>query len=147
LVQRKSKDAELAKPVFAELHQVSIPNWYDEDGMPVTSAVVIASDTPAQKPKKESKIDAHRKLFENAWWGSDAEERDGKPYLSRSALKAKLESDGVKERTIRNMINPSYQDKLIGALLQSEIICTHENGWIVIDNLQSSAMILRKNCG
>ena len=146
LVQRKSKDAELAQPVFAELHQVSIPNWYDEDGLAVTSAVVIASDEPAPKPKKESKIDAHRKMFENAWWGSDAEEREGKPYLSRSALKAKLESDGVKERTIRNMINPSYHDKLIGALLQSEIICTHENGWIVVDDLQSSAMLLRKNC-
>jgi putative DNA primase/helicase len=146
LVQRKSKDAEIAKPVFVELQQVSIPGWYDEDGLPVTSAVVVESDQPAPKPKKESKIDAHRKMFENAWWSSNAEEREGKPYLSRSALKSKLEADGVKERTIRNMINPSYSDKLIGALLQSEIISTHENGWIVVDDLQSSAMILRKNC-
>ena len=43
IIQRKSKDAELAENINVELHQVTIPGWFDEDGLPVTSAVVVAS--------------------------------------------------------------------------------------------------------
>ena len=41
IVQRKSKDAELAQTVHVELQQVTIPGWMDEDEQPVTSAVEI----------------------------------------------------------------------------------------------------------
>ena len=147
LVQRKSKDAELAQPVHVELQQVTIPGWHDEDGQPVTSAVVIEANAPVAV-KKEGKLDGHRKTWENAWWASGAEEREGLPYLSRSALKDKLLADGNAERTVRNMVNPSYGDKLIGALIQSEMIEATEHGWIMIDESQASAMLMRKNnCG
>ena len=146
LVQRKSKDAEMAATVYLELQTITIPGWYDEDNQPVTSAVVIESKAPPE-PKKDTKIDAHRKMFENAWWACGAEERDGQPYLSRSGLKDKLLQDGNAERTVRNMVNPSYPDKLIGALLTAMIIEATEHGWVVVDEVQASAMILRKNTG
>jgi hypothetical protein len=145
LVQRKSKDAELASPVYMDLQQVTIPGWYDEDNQPVTSAVVIESQAPAAPSKKDSKIEGFRKIWENAWWASGAEDLGGAPYLSRSALKDKLAADGNAERTIRNMVNPSYSDKLIGALLQAGIIEATEHGWIVVDEAQSSALMMRKN--
>jgi hypothetical protein len=148
LVQRKSKDAEIAEPIYLDLQQVTIPGWYDEDNQPVTSAIPIQATAPAAPTKKDSKIDAHRKTWENAWWSSGAEVRDELPYLSRSALKDKLAQDGNAERTIRNMINPSYTDKLIGALLQSEMIQNTEHGWIMTDEVNASSMLLRKNdCG
>jgi phage/plasmid primase-like uncharacterized protein len=148
LVQRKSKDAEIAEPIYLDLQQVTIPGWYDEDNQPVTSAIPIQATAPAAPTKKDSKIDAHRKTWENAWWASGAEVRDELPYLSRSALKDKLAQDGNAERTIRNMINPSYTDKLIGALLQSEMIQNTEHGWIMTDEVNASSMLLRKNdCG
>ena len=87
IVQRKSKDAEMAPTVHVELQQVTIPGWKDEDGQPVTSAVVIQAEAPVN-PKKDGKIDSHRKTFENAWWASGCEERNGLPYLSRSAMMA-----------------------------------------------------------
>ena len=144
LVQRKSKDAELAPTVYLQLETVTIPGWYDDDNMPVTSAVIVQSNAPTE-PKKDSKIETHRKMFENAWWACGAEERDGTPYLSRSALKDKLIQDGNAERTVRNMVNPSYGDKLIGALLNAGMIETLEHGWIVTNDVQASAMILRKS--
>lgn len=148
LVQRKSKDAEIAKNVFLSLQQVTIPGWVDEDNEPVTSAVIIQSAEIKVPTKKDSKIDSHRKTFENAWWASGAEEREGLPYLSRSALKDKLLSDGNAERTVKNMINPSYSDKLIGMLIQAHQIQPFEHGWIFVDQMQSSAMLMRKNgCG
>ena len=144
LVQRKSKDAELAPTVYLQLQTVTIPGWYDEDNQPVTSAVIIESNAPVE-PKRDSKIETHRKMFENAWWACGAEERDGTPYLSRSALKDKLLQDGNAERTVRNMVNPSYGDKLIGALINAEIIEANEHGWIVTNDVQASSMLLRKS--
>lgn len=147
LVQRKSKDAELAPVVFLELQQITIPGWYDEDNQQVTSAVVVQSKAPPEPKKGGSKLDEHRKMFENAWWACGAEIKDGLPYLSRSGLKDKLLQDGNAERTVRNMVNPSYTDKLIGALLNAEIIDAQEHGWVVVDDVQASSMILRKNTG
>lgn len=144
IVQRKSKDSEIAAPVYVELQQVIIPGWLDDDNQPVTSAILVQVDAPAEL-NKHSKIDTHRKIFENAWWASGCEERDGKPYLSRSALKDKLLSDGNAERTVRNMINPSYDDKLIGALLMAELIQAYEHGWIMINATHASALLIRKN--
>jgi len=144
LVQRKSKDAELAPTVYLQLETVTIPGWYDEDNQPVTSAVITESNAPVE-PKRDSKIETHRKMFENAWWACGAEERDGTPYLSRSALKDKLLQDGNAERTVRNMVNPSYGDKLIGALINAEVIEANEHGWIVTNDVQASSMLLRKS--
>jgi putative DNA primase/helicase len=56
IVQRKSKDAEMAETVHVELQQVAIPGWLDEDGQQVTSAVIVQAQAPAPS-KKNSKID------------------------------------------------------------------------------------------
>lgn len=105
--------------------------------------------TDGEQPrKKDSKVDSHRKTWENAWWAAGAEEREGKPYLSRSALKDKLLADGNAERTVRNMVNPSYDDKLIGALLQAGLIEPYEHGWVMTNETHASALLMRKNsCG
>lgn len=144
IVQRKSKDAEEAVTLYANLNIVPISGWVDEDGEQVCSAVLALEEAPTA-PQKESKLDGHRKTWERAWWAGGAETREGSPYVSRSALKDMLTADGNAERTVRNMVNPSYSDKLIGALIQGEIIEPFEHGWIMIDEVNSSAMLLRKN--
>jgi phage/plasmid primase-like uncharacterized protein/KaiC/GvpD/RAD55 family RecA-like ATPase len=143
IVQRKSKDAELAETIHVELQQVAIPGWRDEDDQQVTSAVIVQAQAPIVA-KKDSKIDSHRKTFESAWWGTGAEEREGLPYISRSALKDKLAADGRKPRTIENDLSPAYPEKLIGALILAELISPLEHGWVVVDDVQSSAMMMRK---
>jgi putative DNA primase/helicase len=111
-----------------------------------TTCVAVPDDVerPA-RAEKDSPIKKHQKSFETAWWACGAEDRDGLAYISRDALKAKLEMDGHAERTIRNMINPSYQDKLIGALITAGIIETHGNkGWILLDKIASFALLQRR---
>jgi phage/plasmid primase-like uncharacterized protein len=144
IVQRKSKDAEEAVPVFAELQSVPITGWMDEDGDQVTSAVLVAGQEPV-KAKKDSPIVKHQKLFENAWWTSGAEDIDGQPYLTRAALIRKLESDDMADRTIKNMLNPSYDNKLIGALLLANMIEKQNDGWVIIDKVWASAMVVSRN--
>ena len=146
IVQRKSKDAEIAEPVYAELKSVEIPGWLDEDGEQVKSAVVeICAEAPVKpERKKESKVEGFRKQFENAWWESGAEELDGLPYVSRSAMRLILEKMGKTARTIENDIAPSYNDKLIGSLILAEIIRKTEHGWVVCNEVNASALLMRK---
>ena len=143
IVQRKSKDAELAEPVWAELASVTIPGWVDEDGQPVTSAVVSLVEAPVA-PKKESKVETLRKQFEAAWYASGAEERNGMPYLTRAALRAKLMEDGCTEATADKKMKPGSADQLIGALLIAEIISPFGNGWVVSNDVQGSAMMMSR---
>jgi phage/plasmid primase-like uncharacterized protein len=144
IVQRKSKDAELAQPIYVDLQQVTIPGWYDEDGQPVTSAVVIQAEAVATA-RKESKIEAHRKTFENAWWASGCEERNGLPYLSRSGMIDYLvQKLGVSEASARQYTKPSAIGKPIADLLLAEIIEPFEHGWVVVNETQASSMLIRK---
>jgi hypothetical protein len=143
IVQRKSKDAELAEPVWAELTSVTIPGWMDEDGQPVTSAVVSLTEAPVVA-KKESKESVFFKTFADAWWASGSEEKDGSPYITRSALKAKL-MESCNEATADKKLKPGYADQPVGALLAAGIISPFENGWVVSDGVYASVLLVRKN--
>tara|TARA_R110000868_G_scaffold11568_3_gene56560 strand:- start:130 stop:2058 length:1929 start_codon:yes stop_codon:yes gene_type:complete len=145
IIQRKSKDAEMALPLYVNLKSVPITGWLDEDGEQVTSAVIAIADAPA-KAEKQDKLSKHRKLFESAWWASGAEERGDCPYLSRSGfIEYVVNNLGVKEASAKLYAKPSQAGRPIADLLISEIIAAHEHGWIVIDASQSSAMLMRRN--
>jgi hypothetical protein len=146
IVQRKSKDAELAAPVFAQLLSVQIEGWFDEDGVAVTSAVLTAAEgevTP--KAKRPSKVDEARQKFERAWAFGGMEMRGDRPYVSRSAMKTwMVENCDFTERTVRNQLNPSRDDGLISKLIAAGCITAHEHGWIVADDLMMVAGMVEK---
>lgn len=122
IVQRKSKDSELSEPVFCDLSSVEIKGWFDEDGDPVKSAVIEITDAPPKKVK-ESPINEKIKLFSNAWFGSGAEKNEnGNPYISRSALADYLEKNKYSLTSIKQMLAPGKEDKLIGMLQNAQII-------------------------
>ena len=147
LVQRKSKDAELAPTINVELQQVTIPGWLDEDGQPVTSAVLVPSTMQATV-KTDVKLATHRKTIENAWWASGTPERRGHPYIERGALMEYLvHKMGISEASARVYVRPSADGKLIAALLVAQVIESDDGGWIVSDPVESSAMMIRKKKG
>ena len=49
------------------------------------------------------------------------------------------------ERTVKNMTNPSYDNKLIGALMMANMIEKHLDGWIVTDSIWGSAMVATRD--
>jgi phage/plasmid primase-like uncharacterized protein len=147
IVQRKSKDAEMAEPIYCELRSIAIPGWFDEDGEQVTSAVVEIADAPAPAPKKDTKQQGYMKTLERAWWAAGGEEREGRPYVSRAAVRTLLEKDGLADKTIRNKMEPSRDTGIIHPLLNSGQIDPFEHGWIITDNLIAAALLLRKNGG
>ena len=146
IVQRKSKDAEIAPSVFASLTSVIIPGWFDEDGEAVTSAIVTPCEAPVERVK-ESAIGKHKRVFENAWWASGAEDRDGSPYVSRSAFVSYLLDAGIvkSDASAKQYAKPSVQDKPIGALTLASIIHPFEHGWGVTCDIFASALITARN--
>jgi hypothetical protein len=145
IVQRKSKDAEISLPIHVNLKSVPITGWLDEDNEQVTSAVIVPADAPAKAEKKD-KLAAHKKMFESAWWHGGAEVRDGHPYVSRSAfLDHLMVNQGVTESSAKMYVKPSAAGKPVNELLVGEVIAPCEHGWIMLDEVVSSAMLMRKN--
>lgn len=145
LVQRKSKDAELAAPIYGELTSIPINGWIDEDGEPVTSAVFIQTDAPVKPNKEDKRINAHFKVIERAFFEGGAEVINGNPYVSRSILSELLAGDGMKETTIKQALKPSEKGRLIGALIEQNIIKSSGHGWEVICPEKGTILILQRN--
>ena len=117
-------------------------------GAPATTCVAVPDEqvqAGTAGTKARTKIDEHRKTFENAWWASGAEVLAGAPYLSRSAmLDYLIQNVGLKEPSAKVYIRPSASGKPIAELLLAEQIRAYEHGWIVLDPVQASAMMMRK---
>ena len=145
IVQRKSKDAEIAVPVYVDLESVAIPGWFDEDGEAVSSAVVVKGEVPESNKKTSTGFVS----FEKAWFDTGAEDRGGAPYLTRSALVDYGNTNGLQGTAAKRITNAVKPDLVSGSfiepLIKSEIIEPHENGWIVIDPGTAAAMILKRN--
>ena len=142
----KMKDTEEPQPFFGRLQSVDL-GWFDEDGEEIKGAVFqIETDVPEQKQKGESGHSEDIRKFTNAWWQAKAEEFNGMPYLSRSALIHYLmTTEGLSESTAKTYAQASKKGRLIYNLLNSQIIEATPSGWFVSDNVIASSMLLRKS--
>jgi phage/plasmid primase-like uncharacterized protein len=143
IVQRKSKDAELAPPIWAELQSVPIKGWLDEDNEPVTSAVMVAG-VEVVKGKKDGPTAKYQKMFERAWYATGAKEHDGSPHLDRNDFVAWMVGEGYSEGVAKNYAKPSYEKGMARILQDAGIIEPKLNGWVVINDLFASTLIVNK---
>jgi len=116
-------------------------------GKPATTCVAVPDESASteQPHKRPTKHDENVRTFERAWFNSGAEIREDKPYISRSALRELLISDGMSERTAKNKTEASRSDGLIAPMLNAGTIAPFEHGWVVVEEVQASAMMLKKN--
>jgi hypothetical protein len=144
IVQRKQKDGELEPSLYARIEGVLIPGWFDEDNEPVKSAVLELVDAPIKATAADNKLQEHRKMFENAWFDSGAEDVKGKPFISRSAMKEYLDKQGISKAAIQKMLNPSESSRFLAKLINSNILSTEGHGWAVNDQLMAQSMLLMR---
>jgi len=145
IVQRKQKDGEIADPVWCDLVSVEIPGWLDEDDEQVTSAVVVPCDQPPEREKKDSELVEFKKLFQRAWFGTGEEKINGSPFISRESLFNFLLEEGYSKSTANATLRPSRTDRLIGHLLNAEIIKKEGEGWRVIHPAFCSSLLILSN--
>lgn len=140
IVQRKSKDAELAPPMWVALRPVELPGWVDEDGEPIGSVVIVPADAP-EKAERKSKTASFEKMFVTAWEDTGRDTMDGKPFVSKAALIGHLMAKkGFTESTAKQYVKESATDKLIGSLLVANIIESKFGGFVVVDEAFSASM-------
>jgi phage/plasmid primase-like uncharacterized protein len=146
IIMRKSKDSEIAQPLYAELKKVTIEGWVDEDGEPVTSAVfcqVAAADMPVSATKKDKSLAKFTRLFERAWYASGCERDGDSPYVSRSSMINFLTvNEGMSDRSAEQVVKSSAKGKLINRLIDEKMITEIANGWSIIDQNWLSAVNL-----
>lgn len=143
----KMKDAAEPAIMHGKLETVDL-GWLDEDNEPMPGAVFAITDAPESttREKKDSALDKHRKLFENAWWSAGAQVYDGRPFVGRDEMLDYLVSkQGVAEASAKIYIKPSQKGRFICELLLAQIIQSDNKGWTVIDGVQASAMLVRKS--
>ena len=116
-------------------------------GGPANTCVAVPDvESNANKPhKKPSKHDENMRTIERAWWASGAEDREGLPYLSRSALRDLLIKDGMSERTAKNKTEASRPDGIIGPMLNAGSLEPTEHGWVFKNEAQVSVMMMQRN--
>ena len=56
-----------------------------------------------------------------------------------------LIKDGVAERTARNKMDASRPDALIAQLLNSGTLESYGSGWVFVNEVQASVMLMQKN--
>lgn len=133
VVQRKSKDAELAEDLTAELVSVPITGWIDEDGEQVTSAVLALTDrAPAGSKKDSAKMHQHQQTFRRAWEHGNMRWEGSFPYVSRDDLRSVFLIDGISEKAVRNYLNPSTEHKPLHALIQAGYVISTDGGWSIV---------------
>ena len=131
VVQRKSKDAELADDIMAELVSVPITGWLDEDGEQVCSAVVSLTERRANV-KGHPKAGQYQQTFRRAWEHGGCAWRDNLPFVDRDALREVFLIDGISEKAVRNYLNPNASHKPVHVMLQAAHIAPTQGGWHIV---------------
>jgi len=105
-----------------------------------STCVAVPDNMPSNK---RGNNDQHQRTFERAWRQSGEYVVDGKPFITLSDLKRLLQNDGLKPRDITAALNPANTDKMIGYLINTEIVSVFKDGWLLLDQNQANAMMIR----
>ncbi len=145
--QRKMKDADHAQPIVGALSHVELEGWKDDEGAPVTS-VVFAGAPGAPKPKEKAPnpkgLAEAVRVFTRTWWASGSETLDGMPYISDSALRHLLRTDGLDEAKIKKLCALDKTDSILSRLTNGEIVSLAPNGWRMISEAHASQLLLSR---
>ena len=143
IIPRKMKDGEEPDPIYCELQSVEIPGWLDEDGEPVSSAVIRLTKAPPTKINQ--KLHDKKKIIEAAWWASGAEIMDGMPYLTKNALLNYMQREtkytGTTAERYAKTSSPFIQP------MMDIFLKEHASGWVICDQEAANILMMRKNNG
>ena len=128
-------------PAYMVLEQTVIDGWYDDDGEAVTSAVAVPTDEQPESAR-DPRLSKDEGALIDAWCAT-GETRDGWPYLSWSAWKEYLVGTGMTEASARKALNKSG-DRLLGRLLESGTISDDGTGYVVVDDVVASVMMMQR---
>lgn len=148
MIQRKSKDAELAPHVCVELKGVNIPGWFDDEGEQISSAVPFITECDGEEDgdSQSRALSNAIKQIGDAWRSTGEELHDDKPYITRSALLSFLiNNQSLKEGSAEKYVQKGQKKKLIGLLYDAGMVEEAANGFIIVDKAMASSMLVGRS--
>ena len=110
-----------------------------------TCVAVPDMDAVQGSNKTDSAVTENIRIFERAWFHSGTEDRDGLPYISRSAFAHWFVTcDGRNESTASKYTKPNPSTGPVSEMLNSGLIEEREFGWVIVDNLTASILMMRR---
>jgi putative DNA primase/helicase len=131
IVQRKSKDSEMVDPVYVELQSIDIDGWFDEDGAPVSSAILVAGAAPVKVSKADEKLKYAERAFQNMFALGGQIVVSGMPIVKYSAAETWFLQDGKAESTAKSYATNKLKAGVLNLLQDSKLIKKNElqGGW------------------
>ena len=148
VIQRKSKDAELAPHVCVELKGVNIPGWFDDEGEQISSAVPFITECDGEEDgdSQSRALSNAIKQIGDAWRSTGEELHDGKPYITRSALLSFfMNSESLKDDSAIKYVQKGQREKPIGRLYEAGMVEEAANGFIIVDKTMSSQLLMGRS--
>ena len=131
IVQRKSKDSEMVEPVYVELQSIDIDGWFDEDGEPVSSAILVAGSAPVKVSKADEKLKYAERAFQNMFALGGQVVVSGMPIVKYSAAETWFLQDGKTESTAKSYSTNKVKRGVLNLLQDSKLIEKNnlQGGW------------------
>ena len=145
VIQRKSKDAELAPHVCVELKGISIPGWFDDEGEQISSAVpfITECDGSDDDDRPSRALAKAISQITEAWRSSGEEVLEGRPYITRSALLSfAINNLNLKESSAIKYVQPSQKGKLVGLLIDGNVLEEAQNGFVIVEPSMVSQLLM-----
>ena len=112
----KSKDEKEPTPEYLKLEEIDVPGWFDEDGNPETTAVVLEGEKPQQK--EDAALTDAKNMFRFAWKKTGYDMKDGAPYVTRSAwINVMVASGDATQDTAQRNLRPIADRKPLKQLI------------------------------
>ena len=145
VIDRKTKEGKDSNDKYLDLTEVTIDGWLDEDGEPVSSAVVSEGVAPSQQQRDAKQLERVNDMIQ-AWLNSGAEDIDGLPYITKSAWKDYLKSINpeIREGTLNQRFKASDSTSMISKMIAEGLVQEHQAGYQIIDGETSSVMMLTR---
>jgi hypothetical protein len=146
--QLKNKEGQPIAPVGFRLDAIQIRDWTDEDGDPITSAVVVQEGGSPESLSGGSMSMAQKTSISRLrrfWEASSQPVSDGNPKIVRSELIEWLTvTEKLSIRTAEQYLKQNAKDKMIFNLSEMGVIEPLDDGWTVIEPSLSSEFLHAK---
>ena len=143
LQQLKAKNTEANNPLSLKLQSLQIPEWFDEDGVPIQGAVIAEDDQ--ETSNFSGQLEKDIEIFAQAWEMTGGVILGDSPYITSTSWKKYLMAErNLTENAAKQALKDNPK-RLAGRLISQQVIRKYQEGFLVIDREFSERLLMEDN--
>ena len=148
LNQTKQRDIEKLEPIQVHLRGAAIDGWFDEDGEPVTSAVVESIEEAEHDMPEVLPAGEEMTILTDAWLWSGCGTRKGYPSLTKGELRAYMKEELEWDRgQVKRAFYTDRDSRFLRKLQESCRITVEEEQIFIVNRADMTACFLLEKEG